>query len=138
MIRSNLTTYRNNTGPSDFLRVMVIIALAVITSSGVFFYLFEIDFIDFLPTVSICPFHAVTGFPCPGCGMTRAMISIGQLNFKQAVEYNLFSMALLILMIIYVGPGKFPRFLQNKVLSILMLLLVIFIWLIRLTGLQVV
>ena len=138
MICSSQTPHQYNIDASDSLRILVIIALAAVSSSGVFFYLFEIDFMDYLPTVSLCPFHAITGIPCPGCGMTRAMISLGQLKLEEAVEYNMFSLPLFILMIIYVWPGKFPTFLQHKVFSIIMLIVAIFVWLLRLTGLEVI
>ena len=117
-----------------FLKISIIIVLAVISSAGVFFHLFEIDFITHLPTRSLCPFHAITGLACPGCGMTRAMIRLGQLKLGAAIGYNLFSLPLLILMIFYVWPGKFPSFMQHPVFSIFMLLLVIIVWLMRLSG----
>jgi Protein of unknown function (DUF2752) len=41
-----------------------------------------------LPGVVICPFRAVTGLPCPGCGMTRAFCSIGHGELYQAFGYN--------------------------------------------------
>ena len=134
MMYSRKTRQGYDTSPNHFLRISVIIVLAVLSSSGVFFYLFGIDFINYLPTRSLCPFHAITGLACPGCGMTRAMISLVQLKIGAAIGYNLFSLPLLIVMIFYVWPGKFPSFLQHPVLSIFMLLLVIIVWLMRLSG----
>jgi len=122
--------------PNHFLRILVIIVLAVSSSSGVLLYLFEIDFINYLPTRLLCPFHAITGLACPGCGMTRAMISLGQLKPGAAIGYNLFSIPLLVLMILYVWPGKFPSFLQHQVFSVFMFILVIIVWLMRLSGMQ--
>ena len=122
--------------PNHFLRTMVIIVLAVSSSAGVFFYLFEIDFINYLPTRSLCPFHAITGLACPGCGMTRAMISLGQLKPGAAIGFNLFSIPLLMLMIFYVWPGKFPSFLQHQVFSVFLFIIVIVVWLMRLAGMQ--
>ena len=49
----------------QILRFSVVIVLAIITCAGVFFHLFEIDFITHLPTRSLCPFHALTGLECP-------------------------------------------------------------------------
>lgn len=115
---------------------MVILVLGAVASCGFFFYLFEIDFMNYLPTVSLCPFHAVTGLPCPGCGMTRAMLSLGQLRLKEAIDYNLFSAPLLISMIIYLWPGKFPSFFQHKAFGIILFAAVIFVWLMGLSGLQ--
>jgi hypothetical protein len=41
-----------------------------------------------LPGVVLCPFRAVTGLPCPGCGMTRAFCSIGHGELARAFGYN--------------------------------------------------
>jgi len=35
-----------------------------------------------------CPVLAVTGFYCPGCGMTRAAISLLHLDIYQSFRYN--------------------------------------------------
>lgn len=35
-----------------------------------------------------CVFHRFTGLYCPGCGMTRALISLIQFNPHQAIRYN--------------------------------------------------
>ena len=48
-----------------------------------------------------CPFHTITGFYCPGCGITRMLFSIITLDFYQAFRYNPFVFVLLVLTIIY-------------------------------------
>jgi len=136
MMYASTPPHRYKITADQFLRISVILVLAAISSAGVIFYLFEIDLINHLPTRSFCPFHAITGLACPGCGMTRAMISLGQLKPGAALGYNLFSMPLLIFMILYVWPGKFPSFLQHQVFSIFILILVIIVWLMRLSGIQ--
>ena len=35
-----------------------------------------------------CIFHEITGLYCPGCGITRMIISILNLDFYQAFRYN--------------------------------------------------
>ena len=35
-----------------------------------------------------CPIHEVTGFYCPGCGLTRMLTSMLKLDFYQAFRYN--------------------------------------------------
>ena len=35
-----------------------------------------------------CVFYELTGYKCPGCGMTRAVFSIIEGNFKAAFSYN--------------------------------------------------
>lgn len=54
-------------------------------------------FNSFLP----CIFHKITGFYCPGCGVTRMLISIFKLEFYQAFRYNVYLFILLIITIVY-------------------------------------
>ena len=35
-----------------------------------------------------CVFHLITGLKCPGCGVTRMLLSMLRGNFKQAFSYN--------------------------------------------------
>jgi hypothetical protein len=37
---------------------------------------------------SICPFKLLTGFPCPGCGMTRACWCLLKLDFAGAFYFH--------------------------------------------------
>ena len=135
---SSTPPHRYKITADHILRISVILVLAVMSSAGVFLHFFEIDFINHFPTSSLCPFHAITGLVCPGCGMTRAMISLGQLKPGAAAGYNLFSMPLLILMILYMWPGKFPSFLQHQVFGIFIFILVIIVWLMRLSGMKII
>lgn len=35
-----------------------------------------------------CPIHKITGLYCPGCGMTRMILSLFKLDFESAFRYN--------------------------------------------------
>ncbi len=35
-----------------------------------------------------CLFHLATGYPCPGCGSTRAMLQLAQANVSAALAFN--------------------------------------------------
>lgn len=35
-----------------------------------------------------CPVRAITGIPCAGCGMTRAILSVLRLDFAVALRYH--------------------------------------------------
>lgn len=35
-----------------------------------------------------CVFHLVTGLSCPGCGVTRMLLSLMRLDFSAAFRYN--------------------------------------------------
>lgn len=48
-----------------------------------------------------CLFYKITGFYCPGCGISRMFISLLQLDFYQAFRHNALVFILLIGYIIY-------------------------------------
>jgi succinate-acetate transporter protein len=52
-----------------------------------------------------CPFKAITGIPCPGCGMTRAILSMTKGDFHGAFAFNPFSFFLLFMVIISTIPA---------------------------------
>ena len=39
---------------------------------------------------SLCPFKLLTGFPCPGCGITKSLIFLYKGNFLKSIYYHLF------------------------------------------------
>lgn len=57
-----------------------------------------------------CPFEAVTGIPCPGCGMTRAILNLIAGNFGDAALYNPFCFFLLFIVMASILP---PRWLEK-------------------------
>jgi Protein of unknown function (DUF2752) len=63
----------------------VLAGLAIIIS---FFYQPE-----GLPGFTVCWFRALTGLPCPGCGLTRAFCAISHGDFAAAWKYNPFGLA---------------------------------------------
>lgn len=48
-----------------------------------------------------CLIHKVTGLYCPGCGITRMLISLFRFDFYQAFRYNPLLFIMLILTILY-------------------------------------
>ncbi len=42
----------------------------------------------FLTTDGLCAVRRLTGYPCPGCGMTRAVLSALRLDFRAAFAYH--------------------------------------------------
>ena len=81
--------------------VCILLSIAILHVTGVF----SADRIGGAIPL-FCPFKALTGIPCPGCGITRAMLSITKGDFHGAFSYNPFSFFLLFMVIISVVPGK--------------------------------
>lgn len=53
-----------------------------------------------------CPFELLTGIPCPGCGMTRAILCLIAGNPSDALLYNPFSFLLLALVTASILPRR--------------------------------
>lgn len=71
---------------------------------------------------SLCPTVVITGFPCPGCGMTRAVFAVLRGDFVRAWQLHPFVYVL----IIYVVTFAFRRYiLQKEVKSMAKYLIVI-------------
>ncbi len=99
--------------------------------SIIFLYLNH-KFSFFIP----CIFHKITGFWCPGCGITRMLISILKLDFYQAFRYNPLLFTLLPFFSIY-GVAYYINWLENrqlnlpKIIWIILLIIVIFFMILR-------
>lgn len=63
---------------------------------------------------SMCPLVVITGFPCPGCGLTRAGLAVLSLDFARAWSIHPFIYPLMVLMILFcvnryfMGKKKMP------------------------------
>lgn len=82
-----------------------------------------------------CIFHKLTGFYCPGCGISRMSLSLLQLNLYKAFHYNSGVMIILpILIILFVrfilfyirGEKKKTSKLYQIVVIIMLIWLIIF------------
>jgi len=65
-----------------------------------------------LPALSLCPFKMLTGFPCPGCGLTHAFCNISHGQFQRAWQANPFGFLFYALALACLAwprlSGKFP------------------------------
>lgn len=59
---------------------------------------------------SVCLFDATIGYPCPGCGLTRALISLLKGNLKESLTYHM----LLIPTLIYLLYALLTLYKFNK------------------------
>jgi hypothetical protein len=129
---NRLSTKQNWIKPEKILRLSIGVILSLIFVSGILFFFWKINLINYLPIVTLCPFHAFTGKPCPGCGMSRAFLLLGQLRIKEALEINLFSVPLFLLMIVYFSFGDIPLWMQTKNLVRISLFAILIFWVARL------
>jgi hypothetical protein len=116
------------------MQVIVILLLSGIFLSGMAYYIFHFDAVAEMNKIVLCPFRIITELPCPGCGMSRAFLSIGQLKIIQAVNYNLFSPFLFAIMVLYLFPKYYDaviKFMVRYNLQWVLLLAVIVNWGIR-------
>lgn len=82
-----------------------LICLAVIT--GIYFlYIKKIIVIP-------CIFHELTGLYCPGCGMTRALASLANLEIYQAIRYNALIIFLVPAFLLYI-VFKIKSYINNE------------------------
>lgn len=78
-------------------------------------YLIKYVFNTFSVSVP-CLFHEITGFYCPGCGMTRAVYSFMELDIKSGFRNN-FLLVLLIPVAIYYLIKFIYYFINGKVIN---------------------
>ncbi|MFA5271706.1 MAG: DUF2752 domain-containing protein [Candidatus Omnitrophota bacterium] len=121
-----------NAPSSLILKAIIGIILLCSLASGVALYLLKIDLLRFSPKIQLCFFHSITGIPCPFCGMTRAFLAIGQLNFVKAFGFHPLSIIALAIMVIYLCAKKFPLWLQHRAWAYLFLFVTITTWALRL------
>lgn len=82
-----------------------------------------------------CPLNRITGIPCPGCGMTRAYLSLLRLDFAAAFRFNPMFWSVPILLLLYLFDGRlFRQKWINMSLTVGILSGFIVCWIIRLIG----
>jgi hypothetical protein len=96
------------------------------------------------PSFILCPFRAVTGHLCPGCGMTRAFCALGHGELRRAMHFNALSPLLyLSFIVVWLGAAatvlKLPRVHKmvmrlrpNPAFSMVLLAVVLMWWVARL------
>lgn len=83
-----------------------------------------------------CPLYAVSGIPCPGCGMTRAFFSLLRLDFAAAWKWNPSVYLLLFCTVYAVACGMMGR--ADRVKSFrfwgIAACLMLLVWIVRFPG----
>ena len=69
-----------------------------------------------------CPILYLTGVRCPGCGMTRALLSAVRLDFATAFSYHFMFPSVPLLYFCFLRDGKLFK---NKTLNIIFYVIII-------------
>lgn len=64
-----------------------------------------------------CPIKLLIGLPCPGCGMTRAILCLLKLDFKGSFRYNALWLILLFIVVVAILKkyGIFKKLYYSRV-----------------------
>jgi hypothetical protein len=73
-------------------RLTIALVWFTMAAAAVYLFIFEPGKTGFFP---VCPFRALTGFTCPGCGSTRALHHLLHGDLVGAFKLNPFMMLLL-------------------------------------------
>ena len=81
-----------------------------------------------------CILKLLIGYPCPGCGMTRAVISLVQFDFIAAFHYNPFVYAIpwIGLVIFFKDQPIIKKILNTFWFSIFLIAIVLVVYILRL------
>ena len=82
---------------------------------------------------TICPVVLLSGYPCPGCGMTRAMFKVLRLDFAGAWEMHPFIYPIGILFLLfcisrYFLNGKYMKYVKVFMIIIAVGMIVFYIY----------
>lgn len=76
-----------------------------------------------------CPIKFITGVSCPGCGMTRAYLSLLKLDFKLSYYYHPLFILPTLGLIIYIFRDKFSKkFLRGLEIFFVLVFLTVYIF----------
>jgi hypothetical protein len=72
-----------------------------------------------------CVFREITGLWCPGCGLTRMVLALMELDFLQAFRYNMLIFFVAPLFIIYLWLARSGKAKRASVLMGIMIVMAI-------------
>jgi len=64
-----------------------------------------------------CPIKATLGFPCPGCGLTLALIALLRGQWRVALATHAFAPVFLIAILVMIGMSLLPEVQRQRALS---------------------
>jgi len=97
--------------------------MPLFSSTALFTVVSAFRFKFFINAIPRCPFRALTGIDCPGCGTGRALVELSHLNISRAFDQNALSTTFIICLICYgIGVGlsifQLPNLKDGRVISI--------------------
>ena len=109
-------------GLTNSMKAVIKIYLILAIIGGIAFVL------SLFAGISPCIIYHITGLPCPACGLTRAFISIGRLEWQQAFAYHpLFFMVPLVPLL--AGGRVSPKW--RNIIAFTVLGLFVLVWVVR-------
>ncbi|MDE5855943.1 MAG: DUF2752 domain-containing protein, partial [Anaeroplasmataceae bacterium] len=81
-----------------------------------------------------CIIKLTIGYPCPGCGMSRAMFAVLQFDFVKAFQYNpfIFALPIVVIGIAFKHIPFIKKVFNNKWVSLILIILVFIVYILRL------
>ena len=112
--KSNKSTNREEASWIDRLKLAILVALIYLILN-----VFEMG----------CPLRFFTGISCPGCGMTRAVLSAIRLNFPMALHFHPLVFLVPLMFIIYLfGYRLKPQYVKSFWIIITVLFIGVYIY----------
>jgi len=91
---------------------------------------------------SLCPFKMLTGFPCPGCGITKSLVYFYQGDLHKSLSYHILGPFVVVFCVVTIvvlvtelitGEEYFNGILYNKKLAYVLACFLIFYQIVRIT-----
>ena len=85
------------------------------------FTFFAVYSVPLIPKIRLCGWYWLTGWPCPLCGMTRALSQLFHGEFRSALELNALSPLVVIVLLAWVWRPTLPGWLWQGLAGMLLL-----------------
>ncbi len=83
-------TLTNSTNSSAHKRKIYVIIGALLTLVIPFFFMLNDSDNQLETAQSLCPLKMLSGFPCPGCGITKSMVYFYEGNVWKSLSFHIF------------------------------------------------
>ena len=117
--------------PRILSRLVAAVVPVLALVSAIAHFGFNIDLVSNLSPVTLWPVKLLAEVSCPGCGMMRAIIRLGQLKFSEAWIYHPFSYPVILGTSFFALVGKLPWQRLHGPIALVALGLIIMLWLSR-------